>query len=67
MSVRGCECPEFRSGLICGSLPKWLVMVGTRKSDAQLSCGVHLNATCALMLAAEGRSGAALTVTPVTP
>ena len=64
---RHCECPEFRSGLTCGHAAKWLVQLGTRKTDAQFSCTHHLSRTCALMLGAEGRRGAALTVTAVAP
>jgi hypothetical protein len=38
--------------------PIWLVAVGTRHSDAQYSCGRHLNRTCEAMLGAEGREAA---------
>jgi hypothetical protein len=58
-----CECPEFRSGLPCGRDAKWLVQVGTRKADAQLSCARHLSPTCEAMRHAEGRERVALTVT----
>jgi len=60
-----CECPEFRSGRLCGAAAAWRVQVGTRKADAQLSCGRHLNMTCLAMRHAEGRK-VALTVTEVT-
>jgi len=60
-----CECTEARSGRRCASAAVWLVRVGTRHTDAQLSCGLHLNRTCQVMLGAEGRS-AALTVTPAS-
>ena len=63
--VGKCECPEFRSGLTCGHAAKWLVQVGTRRVDAQLSCSHHLSRTCGIMLGAEGRRGAALTVIEV--
>ena len=61
-----CECPEFRTGLTCGRAAAWLVQVGARKSDAQLSCARHLSPTCEMRLGAEGRPGAALTVTALT-
>jgi hypothetical protein len=48
----------------CGARPSWLVGVGSRASDAQLSCSRHLAGTCRLRLRAEQRSGASLTVTP---
>jgi hypothetical protein len=38
------------------------VRVGSRKMDGQYSCGIHLSATCSLMLRAEERDGATLTV-----
>lgn len=61
-----CECPEFRTGLTCGHAAMWLVRVGTRKADAQLSCSHHLSRTCTIMLSAEDRHGAALTVEALT-
>lgn len=61
-----CECPGFRTGLTCGHVAKWIVQLGTRKTDAQLSCTHHLSRTCEIMLSAEGRRGASLTVTAVT-
>ena len=61
-----CECPEFRTGLTCGKAPKWLVQVGTRKTDAQLSCARHLSGTCTIMLSAEDRPAATVTVTALT-
>jgi hypothetical protein len=60
-----CECAEISSGLPCGKTAMWLVQVGTRKADAQLSCGRHLSMTCETMRHAEGRE-TALTVTKVT-
>ena len=48
-----CECPEFRTGLTCGRAAAWLVQVGRRLSDAQLSCRLHLSRTCEIMLGAE--------------
>lgn len=66
-SERKCECREFRSGLPCGRTAAWLVQVGTRKADAQLSCPRHLSMTCEVMRHGEGREAAALTVTAVTP
>jgi len=57
-----CECTETASGRRCAGTATWLIRVGTRHIDAQLSCGLHLNQTCQAMLSAEGRN-AALTVT----
>ena len=61
-----CECPEFRSGLPCGKTAMWLVQVGTRKADAQRSCGRHLSMTCTAMYGADSPRKPALTVTAVT-
>lgn len=61
-----CECPEVRTGLTCGRSAAWLVQVGTRKADAQLSCARHLSGTCAMMLSAEDRPAATVTVTALT-
>lgn len=66
MAAPRCECTEVTSGLGCRITASWLVGVGSRKSDAQLSCGRHLNITCQLMASLEGRAGVTLTVTPVT-
>ena len=69
MSARECECPEFRSGVPCGHAAKWLVRVGTRKSDAQFSCSHHLSRTCDITLRAEvmlADRTVSLTVTAVT-
>lgn len=49
----------------CGARASWVVAVGTRKSDAQASCGRHLNLTCTTMQAAEQRTGVAFTVTAI--
>lgn len=49
----------------CGARASWIVAVGTRKSDAQASCGRHLNLTCTAMRGAETRATVTLTVTPV--
>lgn len=65
MTDQKCECPEFRSGLPCGKTAAWLVQVGTRKADAQLSCPRHLSMTCLAMYQAEDRRSATLTVTAV--
>jgi hypothetical protein len=64
--VKKCECPEFASGLPCGKTAKWLVQVGTRKADAQHSCGGHLNRTCEAMYEGDNPRKPALTVTAVT-
>lgn len=60
-----CECFVDTTGLVCGSRARWLVGVGVRKTDAQFSCGIHLSRTCEMMLVAEDRPGAVLTVTRV--
>jgi hypothetical protein len=44
-----CEFPDPA----CRRPASWRVAVGTRTSDAQLSCGQHLNGTCRAMLEAE--------------
>ena len=63
---RLCEYRMFTdSGCPAGAL--WLVRVGSRKADGQESCGRHLSATCGVMLAAESRDGACLTVTAIRP
>jgi hypothetical protein len=62
-----CETTEAVSGHPCGRTAIWLVRVGTRNADGQYCCGNHLNMTCQALIAAEGRPGAALTVTEVTP
>jgi hypothetical protein len=60
-----CECVSIRTGLAdCRARPSWRVAVGSRKYDAQLSCGRHLNRTCQVMLHDE-RLGTVLTVTHV--
>jgi hypothetical protein len=59
-----CEL-ERGNGTRCGDRADWLVGVGTRKSDAQRSCNVHLAGTCEAMYEAEGRDGAVLHVTPL--
>ena len=58
-----CECPEFASGLPCGKAAKWLIQVGTRKADAQLSCARHLSMTCQALYEAEHPRKPVLTVT----
>jgi hypothetical protein len=64
--VRKCESRERRTGLLCPAVALWLVQIGTRKTDAQLSCGRHLNLVCAAMAVTEERP-VALTVTEVAP
>ena len=64
--TRTCESRERRTGLPCCAQATWHVQVGTRKADAQLACGRHLNSACEAMLGAEERPGATLTLTAVT-
>lgn len=59
-----CQAPDGR-GRACGARASWLVSVGSRRSDAQLACGRHLNMAALAMLGAEGRASAVLAVTPV--
>lgn len=46
---------EHADGPPCGARAMWHVMIGSRHSDAQLSCGNHLSRTCEVMRGAEGR------------
>lgn len=55
-----CECRDNAG--TCGALALWRVSVGTRRADAQDSCGRHLNMTCAALEGGEGRGGVSLTV-----
>lgn len=48
-----CECREGTGPDGCQATAAWLVSVGRRSLDAQLSCGRHLNRTCTLMAEAE--------------
>lgn len=63
--MKACECPEFSSGLPCGRSAMWLVQVGTRKADAQLSCPRHLSMTCSALYGADDPRKPTLTVTAV--
>lgn len=59
-----CEYPEAAGPDGCTERGTWTVRVGTRKTDAQLSCTVHLGATCEAMTEAEyPRKDVPLTVT----
>ena len=49
----------------CGARASWLVAVGSRKADAQHSCGRHLNLTCDMLLGAEQRGNVTLTITRI--
>jgi hypothetical protein len=66
ITVRRCECTEGTGPHGCQATAQWLVGIGSRMTDRQLSCGRHLNRTCWLMLGAElpGRA-VTLSVTPV--
>lgn len=48
MNDKKCEDPDG-----CREKAVWLVGVGDRKADRQLSCGRHLNRTCHAMAEAE--------------
>lgn len=61
-----CESVSFSSGLQCHGTASWIVAVGTRKTDAQRSCSLHLSRVCRAMYEAEGRNGAVLTVGTVS-
>lgn len=63
MPVKLCEYPE----LPCRARAAWLVTVGSRKADRQLSCGRHLNQACLALASAELPRTALLTVTSVIP
>ena len=56
-----CEL-ERDNGTPCGDTAIWRVSIGGRKSDAQLTCYLHLNETCSAMYEAEQRLGAVLHV-----
>ncbi len=43
---------DFRAA--CAHPAVFLIQVGTRKSDAQRSCGVHLARTCMVMAYGDG-------------
>jgi hypothetical protein len=67
MGAGKCECTERINGTPCRSGAKWLVQIGARKTDAQLSCGVHLSMACEALYEAEKPRKPALTVTAVRP
>lgn len=60
-----CEAGRYSDGLLCPATAAWIVQVGTRKTDAQRACSVHLSRVCRALYAAEERDGAVLTVRPV--
>jgi hypothetical protein len=53
-----CEFIRTSNNTACGDVAGWLVRVGTRTTDEQLTCDVHLADTCQAMYEAEGRRGA---------
>lgn len=59
-----CEFAHFQPE-VCGARASWLVAVGSRKTDAQRSCGRHLNLTCDVLFWAEQRTDATLTITRI--
>jgi hypothetical protein len=60
-----CECTDLAGPDGCHAQAIWLVAVGSRQSDAQRSCGRHLNRTCWLMTGGEGDRHVTLSVTMV--
>jgi hypothetical protein len=63
MTVKRCECTDGTGPDGCPARGTWRVQVGTRKTDAQRSCGRHLNRVCLAMEGAEGRQNTVLTLT----
>lgn len=65
MSRPACQNPErVDTGLPCGQPAVWLIGVGSRVMDRQLSCSDCLAFACAAMENAEGRT-VTLTLIPV--
>ena len=62
---RTCECAEGTGLDGCKAAATWMVGVGTRVSDRQLSCGRHLNRVCWAMVAGEAPRNPSLTITPL--
>jgi hypothetical protein len=60
--VKRCECTENLGPGGCPAAASWRVRVGTRRTDAQLSCGRHLHRVCLAMTGAEAPRNASLTV-----
>lgn len=60
-----CEMTAWTGLTGCPARAVWKVAVGTRKLDAQLSCGRHLNRTCESLVQAEFPRKADLTITRV--
>lgn len=65
--MKNCECTENTGSEGCNAAALWLVGIGSRKTDRQLSCGRHLNRTCEAMIQAEMPRRAVLTIAPVRP
>jgi hypothetical protein len=63
--IQTCECILYTGKAGCNAKARYLVSVGTRKSDSQYSCGRHLARTCEAFVAAELRDAPVLTVTIV--
>jgi len=57
-----CESVQESTGLRCPARASWIVAVGTRKSDEQAACGIHLNRACMALEGAEGRAAVLLSV-----
>lgn len=65
-----CEARHPNEDRACGHSAAFRVQVGTRKADAQLSCGNHLPRTCMVMAYGDGSLGDApkpLTVIMLRP
>jgi hypothetical protein len=65
-----CETRVLNTDQACGHPAKFTVRIGTRKFDAQHSCGQHLARTCMAMAYGDAGLGGRpkdLTVIPLAP
>lgn len=53
--------------VFCSAVPKWQVRAGSRVTDAQYSCGRHLDRTCEAMAGAELPRTAEITLLRLRP
>lgn len=60
--MSACQALTAMDGLPCTRTAAWIVGVGSRRTDEQRSCHLHLIPTFRAMLAAEGRPGVVLSV-----
>lgn len=65
MMCENSERPD--DGTPCGEEAEWIVHVGTRETDRQLSCSYCLGVTCQAMHGAEGRVQVDLRVAKMIP